>query len=181
MWLLVAAIVLKLIAILVMHIVGKKINSQVLITSVEESKTDLISSVAVAIITVLLQFSDKYPFLKYSDMIGSILIGLIVLKTAVDVFIDNSLMLLGEVEENKKQIDKIKEYLKEHDSIKKYELTLIKYGAYYHLHLLLELDSDLSLKKVTNRVRKIKRGIIRHRSLGVKYVSIYVTNDLDKD
>ncbi len=181
MWLLVGAIVLKLIAIIIMHVVGEKINSQVLITSVEESKTDLISSVAVAIITILLQFSDKYPFLKYTDMLGSILIGLIVLKTAFVVIVENSLMLLGEVDDNKEQVEKIKEYLKEFDCIKNSKITLIKNGAYYQLYLYLELDSKLSLRKVTNKIRKIKHGILRHRSLNVKYVSLYVTNDLDKD
>lgn len=181
MWLLVGAIVLKLTAIVVMHVVGEKINSQVLITSVEESKTDLISSVAVAIITILLQFVDKYPFLKYADMIGSILIGLIVLKTALVVIVENSLMLLGEVEDNKEQIEKIKEYLKEFESIKDSKITLIKNGAYYQLQLFLELDSKLSLRRVTNLERKIKTGILRHRSLNVKYVSLYVTSNLDKD
>lgn len=181
MWLLVIAIILKLIAIVVMHVVGEKINSQVLITSVEESKTDLISSVAVAIITILLQFIDKYPFLKYVDMIGSILIGLIVLKTALVVIVENSLMLLGEVEDDKEQIGKIKEYLKEFESIKDYRITLIKNGAYYQLQLYLELDSKLSLRRVTNLERKIKTGILRHRSLNVKYVSLYVTSNLDKE
>ena len=181
MWLLVGAIILKLIAIVVMHVVGEKINSQVLITSVEESKTDLISSVAVAIITILLQFVDKYPFLKYVDMIGSILIGLIVLKTALVVIVENSLMLLGEVEDDKEQIKKIKEYLKEFESIKDYRITLIKNGAYYQLQLYLELDSKLSLRRVTNLERKIKTGILRHRSLNVKYVSLYVTSNLDKE
>lgn len=181
MWLLVGAIILKLIAIVVMHVVGEKINSQVLITSVEESKTDLISSVAVAIITILLQFVDKYPFLKYVDMLGSILIGLIVLKTALVVIVENSLMLLGEVEDDKEQIKKIKEYLKEFESIKDSKITLIKNGAYYQLQLYLELDSKLSLRRVTNLERKIKTGILRHRSLNVKYVSLYVTSNLDKE
>jgi len=79
------------------------------------------------------------------------------------------------------QILKIEEYLKEFDSIKNHEITLIKYGAYYQLHLFLELDSKLSLRRVTNLERKLKSSILRHRSLNVKYVSIYVTNDLDKD
>ncbi len=181
MWLLVGAIVLKLIAIVIMHVVGEKIHSQVLITSVEESKTDLVSSVIVAIITVLLQFSSKYPFLLHADMIGSVLIGCFVLKTAFMVISENSLRLLGEVEEDKEQINKIEEYLKEFNGIKNHEITLIKYGAYYQLHLFIELDSKLSLRRVTNLERKLKTSILRHRSLNVKYVSIYVTNDLDKD
>lgn len=180
-WLLIGAVVLKLIAIVVMHVVGEKIHSQVLITSVEESKTDLISSVAVSIITILLQFADRYPILKYADMIGSILIGIIVLKTAFVIIVENSLMLLGEVDNNEEQIQKIKDYLKEFGEIENSKIILIKNGAYYQLQLYLEFNSKYSLRKVTNRIKKIKTGILRHRSLNVKYVSLYVTSDLDKD
>ena len=75
-------IILKTIAIFIMDKVGKKINSQVLITSKEESKMDLVSSVVVAIIAIVLQFTDEYPWLKYTDLLGSIFIGIIVIKTA---------------------------------------------------------------------------------------------------
>ena len=49
-YLLVLVFILKLIVILIMHKVGKKINSGVLITSVEESKADLYSTIGVIII-----------------------------------------------------------------------------------------------------------------------------------
>ena len=54
LYLLLAAVILKVINILVMHYVGKKINSQILITSVEESRLDLVSSFLVIIITIVL-------------------------------------------------------------------------------------------------------------------------------
>ena len=54
LWLLFAALVLKLIAITIMDKVGEKKHSQLLITSVEESKTDLYSSIGVIIITIIL-------------------------------------------------------------------------------------------------------------------------------
>jgi len=179
-WLLVGAIILKLLAIVVMNVIGRKINSQVLITSVEESKTDLVSSVVVAIITILLQFVDKYPILKYTDMVGSVLIGFLVLKTALQVIIENALPLVGEVETDKEEIKKVQEYLLEFKSIKDLKIDLIKYGSYYKLQLLLELDSKLSLRQVSNLERKIKHSVVKHRSLNIKYVSIYVTNNLEK-
>ena len=177
--LLLIAILLKLLSIFIMHKVGKKINSQVLITSVEESKMDLISSVVVALITVMLQFTDEYPWLKYTDLIGSIFIGLIVIKTALNIIIDNSLSLLGEVETNKDLIKKIEDFVSEFKGVEKQRITLIKSGAYYQLHLTLDLEHTLTLRQVTNLENKIKRSIIRHTSLGIKYVTIYVTNKLD--
>lgn len=179
LWLLVAALILKGIAIWVMHAVGNKINSQLLITSVEESKTDLYSSIGVAIISVILQFSDKYPILLYADKIGTILIGIIVLKTALKVIIDNSLSVIGEVETDKEKINKIKDFISEFKGVEDQEITLIKYGSYYKLQLMLDLDWKLSLRQVTNLEKKIKTSILRHRSLNIKYVTIYVTNKLD--
>ena len=177
--LLLSAILLKILAIFIMHKVGKKINSQVLITSVEESKMDLISSLVVALITVVLQFIDEYPWLKYADLIGSMFIGLIVIKTALNIIIDNSLSLIGEVETNKDIIKKVEDFVSEFKGVEKQEVTLIKSGSYYQLHLVLELDHTLTLRQVTNLENKIKRSIIRHTSLDIKYVTIYVTNKLD--
>lgn len=177
--LLLSAILLKILAIFIMHKVGQKINSQVLITSVEESKMDLVSSLVVALITVVLQFTDEYPWLKYADLIGSIFIGLIVMKTALSIIVDNSLSLIGEVETNKVIIKKVEDFVSEFKGVEEQEVTLIKSGSYYQLHLVLELDHTLTLRQVTNLENKIKRSIIRHTSLDIKYVTIYVTNKLD--
>lgn len=177
--LLLSAILLKILAIFIMRKVGQKINSQVLITSVEESKMDLISSLVVALITVVLQFTDEYPWLKYADLIGSIFIGLIVMKTALSIIVDNSLSIIGEVETNKDIIKKVEDFVSEFKGVEKQEVTLIKSGSYYQLHLVLELDHTLTLRQVTNLENKIKRSIIRHTSLDIKYVTIYVTNKLD--
>lgn len=177
--LLLFAILLKIIAIFIMDKVGKKINSQVLITSKEESKMDLVSSVVVAIIAIVLQFTDEYPWLKYTDLLGSIFIGIIVIKTALDIIIDNSLSLLGEIETDKEIIKKVEDFVSEFKGVEKQEVTLIKSGSYYQLHLVLELDHNLTLRQVTNLENKIKRSIIRHTSLDIKYVTIYVTNKLD--
>lgn len=176
--LLLVVFVLKLIAIVIMHIVGKKINSQLLITSVRESKADLYSTIGVAIIAILLQFLDEIPILKYADLIGTILIGLIVLKTAYKVIIENSLSLIGEVEMNSEVNNKVSQYLEEFKAIKNKKITLIKYGSYYRLQLLLELDNNLSLKQAINLENKIKIGILRHRSFRIKYVTIYVIDKI---
>lgn len=170
--------ILKLVAILVMHRIGEKINSQLLITSYKESKADLYSTIGVAIITILLQFSNQISILRYADIVGSILIGVIVLKTSFTVMIDNSLSLIGEVEMDPEKISKVKEFVMQEKGVKDLEVSLIEYGAYYQLQLTLELDPKLSLRQVTKIESDIKRNIIRHRSLKIKYVTIYVTNKL---
>lgn len=171
---------LKLIAIGLMHKVGDAINSQVLITSVKESMADLYSTIGVIIITILLQFSNKIEILKYSDIVGSILIGIIVLKTAFTIIIDNSLSLIGEVEEDDEKLNKVYEFIKNEKGVKDLDFSLIKYGSYYKLQLNLELDSKLSLRQVSKIEDKLKKDIVRHRSLNIKYVTIYVTNRIIK-
>ncbi len=179
-YLLVLVFILKLIAILIMHKVGKKINSGVLITSVEESKADLYSTIGVIIITILLQFSNKVSILKYADVVGSILIGLIVLKTSFEILIDNSLSLIGETEEDEQINNNVKEFLKEYDKIEGYEMFLIKYGSYYKLQLTLELNPKLTLRQVTNFITKLKKEIKSHKMLKIKYITIYVTDNLNE-
>ncbi len=170
--------ILKLILIIVMDKVGKKINSHVLITSVKESVADLYSTIAVMLITIILQYSNHYPILKYSDLIGSIIIGLIVLKTSFTIILCNSLSLIGEVDNNEDVINKITEYLKQFDKIQNSKIELVKYGSYYKLQLTLDLNSNLSLRKVINLESKIKKYLLHNKALHIKYLTIYITNNI---
>lgn len=176
---LLVALGLKLAAILTMHIVGEKIHSQLLITSTEESKTDLYSSIGVLFITIILQFANKYEFLTYVNVIGTVLIGLYVIKTAIEIMAHNSMSLIGETIEDEETINKINKYLKEFKDIEDTRIRLIKYGSYYKLELGLDVTDNMSLRRITNLENKVRKGIIRHHSLKVKYVSIYVTNKFE--
>lgn len=175
---LVVSFVLKLIAIRIMNTTGKKINSNVLITSVQESKADLYSTIGVVIITILLQFSDTVPVLKYADFIGSMIIGFIVLKTAYTIIVSNSLSIIGETEKNTEVNDEICEYLKKYKKIINQKIELLKYGPYYKLHLTLQLDPNISLKQAEKMMATIKRDLVRTRSLKIKYVTIYLTDKI---
>ena len=57
---------------------GKEINNMILISSGKESYTDVYSSILVLVVIILSQFYDKINVLKYSDMIGSILISVLI-------------------------------------------------------------------------------------------------------
>lgn len=179
LWLLLIAFILKSVAIIVMNNVGKKINSQLLITSVKESKADLYSSIGVAIVTILLQFSDKILFLKYSDLVVSVIMGLMVLKTSLEVIVDNSLSIIGEVEEDTETINSIKEFVSKINGVEDEKISLIKYGSYYKLQLSLVLDSSLSLRKVISLENKIKKEILRYRKFNIKYITIVVDNEFN--
>ncbi len=173
-WVILACIILKVICIYIMHDVGSDINSQLLITGSIESKQDVISSIGVIIIAILLQFESKIPILGYADLIGSIIIGLIILKSALGIITHNSLALIGESETDKKEIDKIDKFLSKYKELKDKDILLIKYGSYYRLHLVIDVDNNLSLKSIINLENKIKKDITRHYSLKIKHVTIYV-------
>ncbi|MBR3161566.1 MAG: cation diffusion facilitator family transporter [Bacilli bacterium] len=172
--------ILKLVAIYVMNNVGKKINSHVLVVSVQESKTDLYSSIGVIIITILLQFSDKIEVFKYADLIGSITIGLIVLRTSLKIIISNSLSLIGEIDDDEERRKEVEDYLSKYRNIIDNDMEIVKYGAYYKLHLVLELKHDISLRSAEKLMKKIKYEIVRHKKLKIRFVTIFITDKIKK-
>ncbi len=179
LWFIGLTFILKYIAISIMHKVGRDINSELLITSVKESQTDLASTLLVGIITILLQFEKSFPILKYADMAGSIIIGLFVLKTAIKIILSNSLSLIGEVETDKEELAKVNKFLEKYKYIKDYKFELIKYGSYYQMQLQVAFDNNISLRRLINLENKLKREIKKHYSLKIKYINIY-TNSEDK-
>ena len=88
--------------------------------------------------------------------------------------------LIGETIEDEETITKLTKYLKQYKEVEDTNIRLIKYGSYYKLELGLDVNDKMSLRRISNLENKIRHGIIRHRSLKIKYVSIYVTNKLEK-
>ena len=179
LWILVIAFVLKGISIYFLYSVGKKINSQLLITSYSESKMDLYASSGVMLATILLQFSESIIIFRSIDMIVGFIIGFMVLKTSWDILRENSMNLIGKVEDNAELYKKIEDFLLDIKGVEKVKMYLIRYGKYYKIQLMIEMDSKLTLRQVTRLEEKIKRELVRHHSFHVKYPTIYVTSHLE--
>ena len=179
LWLLLICFGIKLVVIFYLYYVGKKINSQLLITSFSESKMDLYSSLGVIVATILLQFSRDIYVLRYIDVIVGVIIGILVLKTSLEILIENSMNLIGKVEVDSKLSKEIEEFILNIPGVKKVKLFLIRYGKYYKLQMIVEMDSRLTLRQVTNLEEKIKKSVVKHRNFHVKYPTIYVTSHLD--
>lgn len=172
--------VLKLIVLVFLYYASNHIRSQVLITSYREAKTDLVSTVIVFLVVLLLKFSEQYSFLEYADVIGSSVIGLMVLHMAIQIITENSLSLLGEAEVDSDLVRNIREFILSFKGVKDTKFTLIKYGDYYQIHVMLEVNEGLSLRQVSHLEQRLRENLVRHRSFHVKYPTIYVTNHLDK-
>ena len=179
LWILVIGFVLKGISIYFLYSVGKKINSQLLITSYSESKMDLYASSGVMLATILLQFSESIIIFRYIDMIVGFIIGFMVLKTSWDILRENSMNLIGKVEDNSELCKKIEDFLLDIKGVEKVKMYLIRYGKYYKIQLMIEMDPKLTLRQVTRLEEKIKRELVRHHSFQVKYPTIYVTSHLE--
>lgn len=172
--------VLKLIVLVFLYYASNHIRSQVLITSYREAKADLVSTVIVFLVVLLLKFSDTYSFFEYADVIGSSVIGLMVLYMAIQIITENSLSLLGEAEVDSDLVRNIREFILSFKGVKDTKFTLIKYGDYYQIHIMLEVNEGLSLRQISHLEQRLRENLVRHRSLHVKYPTIYVTNHLDK-
>ena len=177
--LLIICFIIKFIVLFFLYSIGKKINSQLLITSFEESKMDLYSSCGVFIATILLQFSNEIYLFRYVDLVVGVIIGVLVLKTSFDILIDNSMNLIGKVEVDSKVTKEIEKFLLNIQGVEKVKMFLIRYGKYYKIQLIIEMDSNLTLRQVTRLEEKIKKELVRHRSFHVKYPTIYVTSHLE--
>lgn len=180
-FLLLTVFFLKVIVLVFLGYTNKKIRSQVLITSLREAKADLYSTGIVFVVALCLKFSSDYPVLKYADILGSSIIGLMVFAMALKIISENALSLLGEAEIHTDLSSDIRKFILGFRGVKDCKFTLIKYGDYYQIHIMLEVDSNLSIRQVTNLEHKLKQELIRHRSFHVKYPTIYITNDLERE
>jgi len=170
---------IKLLMVLYLNIKGKKINSSVLTTASKESLADVYATFGVMLIAVLLQFSDKLEILKYSDLVGSILISLLIIKTGIPIVKQNILNLLGEVELDQNILNLVKDELKKFRQINDLKIELIKYGTYFKVHLILELDPDMTLRRIAILEKKIIKELKSNHKLKIKHINIDVVPNLE--
>ena len=172
-------IIVSILAILIKYVLlkylikkGKEYNDVVLVSSGEESKADEISAVIVLITSILSQYSDKVEFLKYGDLVGTIIVGLLIILTGFKIFKDSISMILGEQETNKEILDKIKYIVLEDDSVKKIEkLIVLKYGPYYKISLEICMDGNTKLNEAHIIKEKIEKNLEKSK-LNTRYIDL---------
>lgn len=174
LYVLIIAIIIKTITILYLSKESKKIKSQILIVGTNESKMDLISSIAIVFIVLILQFSTKIPVLKYIDIIGSLVLSSTIIHGGFNIIRENSLNLLGAIEIDDEVMNYIKMLVESFNDVNVEKVELIKYGAYYKVHLLLTLNPNLNLKKIDILEKQIEHKLKRNKKVIIKYVNIDV-------
>lgn len=154
---------------------NKKLKSPVLADGIEESKLDVMSTVLIGIAIILLQFSDQLPFLRYSDLLVSIGMSILIIKTALVLLKNNILNLLGTVEVDEELIEHVKDEIDKNDKIDIRKVELIKYGRYYKAHLVVCLNGDITLKQAKKIQLEIIKKLKKIRKIKIKVVNV----DLD--
>lgn len=153
--------------------VGKKHSNAILIASGKESSMDVISSIFVLLSSILMQFSREFTLLKYSNLIATILVGILIIKTGFNVIKDNISSILGE-QENDVNINKIIEILNKEEKIKKVDnFNVIKNGPYLQITGEVSMDENLTLKEVHNVIEAVEEKI-KKQDERAKYINIHV-------
>lgn len=153
--------------------VGEKYNNAILIASGKESSMDVISSIFVLLSSILMQFSREFTILKYSNLIATILVGILIIKTGIHILKENISSILGEQESNDNIIQMI-EMLKKETKINSIDcFNVIKNGPYFQITGEVSMNETMTLKEVHDILENIEEKIkkIDERA---KYINIHV-------
>lgn len=168
---LIVALLLKVLVIFILYYYGKKLNSNTLMSSIKESALDLVASIIVLIVSILLLFREQYPWLRYANTVGSILISLIIFYMASKIIIENIRYLLGINEDNEEVKKSIEKLIHQNKLIKGFSMKLMKMGTYYNLYLTIALETSVTLKQLFSLEKKLKREI-KNLDLKIKFIEI---------
>lgn len=139
---------------------GQKHNNNILIASGKESRTDVISSFVVLVAAILMQFSDKLAILKYSDMVASIVVGIFIVKTGFAIVKENMSVIIGEQENNKEYLSKLKRIILNDDNVISIKsMIILKFGHIVTLDLIVIMDGNITLKEAHDIVDEIENQI----------------------
>lgn len=153
---------------------GKKYKNSILISSGYESSADVISSIVVLVAAILMQLSDKFKFLGYSDIIATIIVGILIIRIGYNVLRENISIMLGEQETDSEYLEKIKKVILDNNEVKSIDsLVLLKYGPYYKLISEISMDATEKLKNVHNNLDIIEKNIEEFDDK-VRYITIHV-------
>lgn len=153
---------------------GKKLNSNILLSSGTESRFDMINT-TFAFLVIITSYYQKYiGILKYADMFGSIVISIFTIRIGLNMFLKNTKSVLGEIDNNQEKQEAIKKIIMNHKQVQKVEkITLLKYGPYTSLTVDIVMNSNLILKSIYKIEVKIKKEI-KKAYTDIKYIAINV-------
>jgi len=151
---------------------GKKYDSNILIASGKESLTDVISSVVVLISILLSQLNGIFV---YADTVAMVIIGILILKIAFNILVENFSSLLGKQVTDCNYIKSLEEIIYKEPEVKGIDtLIILKYGPIYQLNLEISMDENIVLKDAHDVLDKIENNLKKHDSK-IVHIIIHVS------
>ena len=153
---------------------GEMLNNNILIASGKESRMDVISSVVVFISIGLMQLSRNISFLEYSDKRASIIVGVFIIKSGIDILKDNISVVLGKQETDKKVIKELKNMIKSTEGVLEIRsLVIMKFGHKSSINLVIVMDENTPLKQTHNTADIIEEKIKKYNN-DLEYINIHI-------
>ena len=153
---------------------GIKYKNNILIASGKESRSDVFSSLFVLVSTILMQFSNQVAIFKYADLVGTIIIAILIIKTGYNVLMDNVSILLEEQVIDSNYLNETKETIltfKEITAVN--DLHILRYGPYYKLICTVIMENNISLSKAHKIIDKLE-SLLQKKDERIKYVFIHM-------
>ena len=158
---------------------GNNLKNEILIASGKESKADVLSSIVVLISSILMQCSNKIEIFKYSDLIASIIVGIMIVKTGFNILKDSISMILGEQETDEETLNSFKSIILKNKEIKTIDSFLcIKYGPYYKIDTEVSMDPNLTLLKAHTIIDNIEKNL-KQKNQKAKYITIHINPSIE--
>lgn len=153
---------------------GKKLNNMILISSGKESFSDVFSSMVVLVAIIVAQFHDKLSILKYSDVVASIIISIMIFVMGARLLLQNLSLLIGEGERSKEKNKKLEKIIKNReDNFELKEYVMYKLGSYYEVVLKILVDGDMTVRDGHKLMDEIETDLLKSK-LNIKYVVIHI-------
>lgn len=153
--------------------IGKRTNNQILISSGRESNMDVVSSLFVLLSGILMQFSKEYSILKYSNLIATLIVGVLIIKTGFDILKDNFSAILGE-NEPEENINRMKTIIKKEEKIIDIDsFVALRNGPYLQITGEVSMEKSLTLQEVHDKLEKIEEEL-KKADNRIRYINIHV-------
>jgi len=167
-------IIIKLILALYLLKKGKIYKNNILISSGRESMADVISSIFVIISFIGSKLTNYSEIFRYSDSIGTIIVGLFILYTSYKILKDNITTILGEIEDDNDYINYLKEKILSFPEVMGIEnLIVVKYGSYYKVELSIYVQKLTSVSDSNKLTKELEKKLLTKKTK-IEYLIISV-------
>lgn len=152
---------------------GKEYQNNMLLESGHKSNIDIIGSMIVFVSILMMQLSKGDSILKYAGIVAMTLVGIMVVKRGVSILKVNMSTMLEEQDTNSSYFNILSQLILKHKEIHHIDhLMVLNYDSYYKLIVEVSIDSDCSIKKVSQSIYEVQERLKLWNSK-IRYVIIY--------